>query len=87
MSKKCPTETGTTRGGPHHAPRLRSDQCMLCRQVGHRASERPNRGTATSSSPDKRAPVAYALVGAVIDAMCYGADSLATVEKPKKIKT
>ena len=30
MSKKRPTETGATRGGPHHAPRLRLDQCMLC---------------------------------------------------------
>ena len=37
--KEAPTETGTTRGGPHHAPRLRPDQCMLCRLVGHRASE------------------------------------------------
>ena len=35
MSKKRPTEVGATRGGPHHAPRLRPDQCMLCRQVGH----------------------------------------------------
>ena len=32
-SKKRPTEAGATRGGPHHAPRLRLDQCMLCRQV------------------------------------------------------
>ena len=38
MSKKRPTEVGATRGGPHHAPRLRPDQCMLCRQVGHLAS-------------------------------------------------
>ena len=37
MSKKRPTEVRETRGGPHHAPRLRPDQCMLCRQVGHRA--------------------------------------------------
>ena len=29
MSKKRPTETGTTRGGPHHAPRLRPDQCIF----------------------------------------------------------
>ena len=35
MSKKRPTEAGATRGGAHHAPRLRPDQCMLCRQVGH----------------------------------------------------
>ena len=26
MSKKRPTEVGATRGGPHHAPRLRPDQ-------------------------------------------------------------
>ena len=39
MSKKRPTEVGATRGGPHHAPRLRPDQCMLCRQVGHRLSQ------------------------------------------------
>ena len=44
MSKKRPTEVGATRGGPHHAPRLRPDQCMLCRQVAHRASECPNKG-------------------------------------------
>ena len=35
MSKKRPTEVGATRGGPHHAPGLRPDQCMLYRQVGH----------------------------------------------------
>ena len=39
MCKKRPTEVGATRGGPHHAPRLRPDRCMLCRKVGHRASE------------------------------------------------
>ena len=33
MSKKRPAETGTTRGGPHHARRRRPGQCMLCRQV------------------------------------------------------
>ena len=44
VSKKRPTEAGTTRGGLHHAPRLRPDQCMLCRQVGHRATEFSNRG-------------------------------------------
>ena len=47
MSKKRPTEVATNRGGPHHALRLRLDQCMLCRQVGHRASECPNKGKAT----------------------------------------
>ena len=51
-SKKRPTEVGATRGGPHHAPRLRPDQCMLCRQVGHRASECPNKGKPTSFSPE-----------------------------------
>ena len=44
MSKKRPTEAGATRGGPHHAPHFRPDQCMLCRLVGHRASECPNKG-------------------------------------------
>ena len=48
MSKKRPTETGVSRGGPHHAPRLRPDQCMLCRQVGHRASECPDKGNVTT---------------------------------------
>ena len=37
MSKKRQTEAGATRGGPHHAPRLRPDQRMLRR--GHRATE------------------------------------------------
>ena len=39
MSRKHSTETSTTRSGPHHAPQLRPDQCMLSRQDGHRASE------------------------------------------------
>ena len=43
MSKKRPTEAGATRGGPHHAPRLRPGQCILCRQLGHRATECPNK--------------------------------------------
>ena len=73
MSKKCPTKTGTTRGGPHHAPLLRPDQCMLCRQVGHRASKCPNKGRATSVSLGKRAFGTYALGCAVFDAMCCGA--------------
>ena len=34
MSKKRSTEVGATRGGPQHAPRLRPDQCLLCRQMG-----------------------------------------------------
>ena len=50
MSKKRPTETGATRGGAHHAPRLRPDQCMLHRQVGHRASECPNKEKAIAFS-------------------------------------
>ena len=57
----------------HHAPRLRPDQCMLCRQVGHRASECPNKGKATGFSPGKRAFGTYALGCAVFDSQCYGA--------------
>ena len=73
MSKKRPTEVGATRGGPHHAPRLRPDQCMLCRQVGHRASECPNKGKPTAFSHGKRAFGTYALGCAVFDSQCYGA--------------
>ena len=73
MSKKRPTETGATRGGPHHAPRLRPDQCLLCRQVGHRASECPNKGKAIAFSPGKRTFGTYALGCAVFDVPCYGA--------------
>ena len=71
MSKTRPTEVGETRGGPHHALRFRPDQqCMLCRQVGHRASECPNKGKTT---PGKRAFGTYALVCAVFDGPCCGA--------------
>ena len=73
MPKKRPTEVGATRGGPHHAPRLRPDQCMLCRQVGHRASECPNKGKPTAFSPGKRTFGTYALGCAVFDSQCYGA--------------
>ena len=71
MSKKRRTEVGATRGGPHHAPRLRPDQCMLCRQVGHRASECPNKGKPTAFSPGTRAFGTYALGCAVFDSPCY----------------
>ena len=71
MSKKRPIEVGATRGGPHHAPRFRPDQCMLCRQVGHRASECPNKGKATALSAGKRAFGTCALGCAVLDAPCY----------------
>ena len=30
-------------GGPHYAPLLRPDQCMLCRHIGHRSSECSNK--------------------------------------------
>ena len=80
MSKKRPTEVGATRCGPHHAPRHRPGQCMLCRQVGHRASECPNKGKATAFSPGKRAFGTYALGCAVFDAPCYGA----TVEETEQ---
>ena len=73
MSKKRPTEVGATRGGPHHAPRLRPDQCMLWRQVGHHASECPNKGKATAFSPGKRAFGTYTLGCAVFDFPCNGA--------------
>ena len=73
MSKKRPTEAGATRGGPHHALRLRPDQCMLCRQVGHRASECPNKWKVTACSSGKRAFATYALGCAVFDSPCYGA--------------
>ena len=46
---------------------------MLCRQVGHRASECPNRGKPTAFSPGKRAFGTYALGCAVFDSPCYGA--------------
>ena len=73
VKKKRPTETSTIRGGPHHAPRLRPDQCMLCRQVGHRASECLHKEKATSRSPGKRAFGTHALGCAVFGAVCYGA--------------
>ena len=63
MSKKRPTEVGATRGGSHHAPRLRPDQCMLCRNVGE----------ATAFSPGKRAFGTNALSCAVFDSPCHGA--------------
>ena len=62
-------EVGATRGGPHHALRLRPDQCMLCRQVGHRVSECPNKGKPTAFSL-----IWYLCSGcAVFDSQCYGA--------------
>ena len=73
MSKKRPTEVGATRGGPHHAPRLRPDQYILCRQVGHSASECPSKGKPTAFSPAKRAFGTDALGCAVFDSQCYGA--------------
>ena len=73
MSKKRPADAGATRGGPHHAPRLRPDQCMLCRHVGHHASEGPNKGKPTAFSPEQRAFGTYALGCAVFDSPCYGA--------------
>ena len=72
MSKKRPTEVGATRVGPLRAPHLRPDQCMLCRQVGHHASECPNKGKPTASSRGKRAFGTCALGCAVFDSQCYG---------------
>ena len=74
MSKKRPTEVGATCVGPHHAPHLRPDQCMLCRQVGHRASECHNKRKATAFSPRAFGTCA------VFDAPCCGA----TVEETEQ---
>ena len=74
VSKKRPTEVGATRGGPHLAPRLRPDQCMLCRQVGHRASECPNKGKPTAFSPGRCVFDTFAPGCAVFDSQCYGAN-------------
>ena len=71
---------GTTRGGPHHAPRLRPDQCTLFRQVGHLASECPNKGKTTAFSRCRRAFGTHALGCAVFDTTCYGA----TVEETEQ---
>ena len=78
-------ETGTIRGGPHHAPRLRPDQCMLCRQVGHRASECPNTGKATSFSRGKRSvPLVPTLWAVLCSVPCV---TVQQSKKTKKIKT
>ena len=69
MSKKRPTEPSTTRRGPHHTPRLRPHQCMLCHQVGYHALECPNEGTTMSLSPGKRAFGTCALGRALLNAM------------------
>ena len=73
LSKKRPTETGVSRGGPHQAPRLCPDQCMVCLQMGHRASECSDKGKATAFSLGTRAFGTYVLGCAVFDVPCYGA--------------
>ena len=45
---------------------------MLCRQVGHYASECPNKGATSAFSPGKRAFGTYVLGCAVLDAKCHG---------------
>ena len=80
MSKKRPTEVGATRGGPYHAPRLRPIQCMLCRQVGHGASECPNKGKTTAFSPGKRAFGTMLWVVQCSMLLCHGA----TVEETEQ---
>ena len=46
-----PKETGVTRGGHHHAPRLRPDQCMLCRQLNIEQLIAPNEDTRLQQQP------------------------------------
>ena len=52
---------GAARGGRHHAGRggkpssLSPDQCLLCRQFGHRAADCPNSSSQSTSSGAKRA--------------------------------
>ena len=70
MSKKRPTEAGATRG---HAPRLRPDQCMLCRQVGHHASECPKKGKRLPFHLENVRLVPMFWVCAVFDSQCFGA--------------
>ena len=72
-SKKRPTDADATRGGPHHAPHLRPDQCMLCRQVGHRASECPNKGKLTAFHLENVHLVPMLWVVRWFDSPCYGA--------------
>ena len=73
MSKKRLAEAGATRGGPHHAPRRRPDQCMLCRQVGPRAFDCPNKGKRLPFHLENVRFGTYALGCAVFDSPCYGA--------------
>ena len=53
---------------------------MLCRQIGHRASDCPNKRKAAAFSPGKRAFGTNALRCEVFDAPCYGA----TVEETEQ---
>ena len=70
---KRAAEAGATRGGPHHAPRLRPDQCMLCRQLGHRASKCPNKGKATAFHLENVRLVPMLWVVQCSISLCYGA--------------
>ena len=47
--------------------------CACCREVGHRASDCPNKRKMTAFSPSKRGFGAYSLRCAVFDAPCYSA--------------
>ena len=53
---------------------------MLCRQVGHRVTQCPNKGKTTALSFGKRATGTDALCCAVFDAMCHGATVKETEE-------
>ena len=82
---RCPRNVRKKRvcRGPLHTPRLRPDQCMLCRQVGHRVSVCPDNGKATTIFPRKRAFGTYALDCAVFDPRVTGQQ----LKKLNKIKT
>ena len=57
-----------------HITLLVSVLISACRQVGHSASECPNKEKPTAFSSGKRAFGTYALGCAVFDSQCYGAN-------------
>ena len=51
IPRNSPNETGVTRGGHHPAPRLRPDQCTLCRQLNIEQLIAPNEDTRLQQQP------------------------------------